>query len=170
MNKKNKILVVDDMPINIQVLAGFLKSEYHVKIATDGNRAIEMANSENPPELILLDIIMPDPDGFEVCRILKSSDKTKDIPIIFITAKKNEKDEAKGLKIGAADYISKPFKPAIVKARIRTQLDLKHANDRLIQMNRQLTQALKECSLVKGQEIVCLKCGKKINREEYGQK
>ncbi|QTA82835.1 Signal transduction response regulator, receiver domain-containing protein [Desulfonema limicola] len=155
MNNKIKILIVDDMPINIQVLAGFLKSEYHVKIAVDGNKAIEMANSENPPELILLDVIMPAPDGFEVCRILKSSDKTKHIPIIFITAKKDEKDEAKGLKLGAADYISKPFKPAIVKARIKTQLELKHSND-------SLKQALKEVNNLKTHNTICQDCMTKL--------
>jgi len=103
--RKCRILIVDDMPINLQVLAGFLKSDYHVKIATDGKKAIEIASSENPPDLILLDVMMPEMDGIEVCRRLKNDDKTRTIPVIFITVKDKAEDEALGLDAGAADYI-----------------------------------------------------------------
>ncbi len=126
---KQTILIVDDMPINIQVLARCLKSDYHIKIATDGEKVIEICMSENPPDLILLDIMMPGMDGYEVCDALKKNIKTQNIPIIFVTAKGEIEDETKGLELGAVDYITKPFHMPVVKARINTHIDLKRKSD-----------------------------------------
>lgn len=119
-----KILIVDDMPINIQVLAGALKSDYHIKVAADGETALKIAASEAPPDLILLDIMMPGMDGYEVLKRLKDNTVTQKIPVIFVTAKGEVEDETRGLEMGAVDYISKPFHLPIVKARIKTQMNL----------------------------------------------
>ncbi len=129
--KKQSILIVDDMPINIQVLAGTLKTAYPLKIATNGKKALEIALSEDPPDLILLDIMMPEMDGYEVIRQLKRNNRTKSIPVIFITAMAEVEDETKGLAMGAVDYIVKPFQLPIVKARIKTHLALKYKSDLL---------------------------------------
>ena len=126
---RSTILVVDDQPTNIMVLRETLKDDYQIKMATSGVKAIEIASSEDPPDLILLDIIMPGIDGYEVCKQLKNNSKTEKIPIIFITAKDQEADETKGLDYGAVDYITKPFSLPIVKARIRTHLELKKHRD-----------------------------------------
>ncbi len=148
-SEKYRILIVDDMPINLQVLSDFLKSDYHIKVATTGAKTIEIALSPNPPDIILLDIIMPEMDGFEICRHLKNNSETEAIPIIFITAKGDAEDELQGLKLGAADYISKPFNPTVVKARIKTQLELKDSGDRLKQMKKELRQALEEAEMLR---------------------
>jgi class 3 adenylate cyclase len=119
------ILVVDDAPENIDLLDGVLNKEYKIKAAMNGEKAIKIAQSENPPDIILLDITMPVMDGYEVCRRLKDDPQTRDIPIIFVTAKSDDSDETKGLEIGAVDYITKPFNPSIIKARVKTHLELK---------------------------------------------
>ena len=116
LNSRLSILVVDDVPVNIKVLGESLKEEYRVRIATDGKRAIDIAGSENPPDLILLDIMMPGMDGYETCRRLKANERTRNIPVIFITAKSLEEDETRGLEVGAVDYITKPFSLPIVHA------------------------------------------------------
>ena len=123
--KKQKILIVDDMPICIQVLAEAFKDSHHVKIATSGEKALSIASSDNPPDLILLDVMMPEMDGYEVCKRLKRDHKTQNIPVIFITAKDEMEDETMGLQLGAADFITKPFQLPIVKARAKTHLDLR---------------------------------------------
>ena len=128
---KQTILIVDDEPLNIKVLSQALSPWYRVKAATNGRDAINISNSEDPPDLILLDISMPDMDGYQVCQELKSSHETKDIPIIFLTGKNSTEDEAKGLELGAADYIAKPFSLPIVMARIRNQIVLKIKTDML---------------------------------------
>jgi len=119
------ILVVDDAPENIDLLDGVLNKDYKIKAAMNGEKAIKIAQSENPPDIILLDITMPVMDGYEVCRRLKDDPQTRDIPIIFVTAKSDDSDETKGLEIGAVDYITKPFNPSIIKARVKTHLELK---------------------------------------------
>ncbi|MBT8339475.1 MAG: diguanylate cyclase [Desulfatitalea sp.] len=121
---KRTILIVDDMPINIQVLAGSLKSEYQIKIATSGGTALKIARSEQPPDLILLDIMMPEMDGYEVLRQLKERASTQNIPVIFVSAKGEVEDETRGLGMGAVDYITKPFHQPIVQARVKTQMNL----------------------------------------------
>jgi len=108
MGNNKTILVVDDMPENITVLREILKSEYSVVAATNGSKAIRISQSQNPPDLILLDIIMPDMDGYEVCTRLKSDKRTLGIPVIFVTAKREIMDEYRGFEVGAVDYITKP--------------------------------------------------------------
>lgn len=126
---KRKILVVDDQPENLAVLTGLLKGEYRVMAATNGATALEIASSDNRPDLILLDVMMPEMDGHEVCRRLKEKQETSEIPVIFTTAMSEVDDEAKGLEIGAVDYIIKPLNPTIVEARVRTHLALKEKNE-----------------------------------------
>jgi signal transduction histidine kinase len=128
---KHKILIVDDEPANIKVMGALLKDDYKLVIATSGPEALECAQAEVPPDLILLDIIMPGMDGYEVCRRLKSDKKTRDIPVIFSTAMSGEEDEAKGLELGAVDYVTKPFSPAVVKARVKTHLHAQSQNKAL---------------------------------------
>jgi len=121
--KKNRVLVVDDEESNIMALMHILGAEYTVYATKDGQDAIEIAE-ENQPDVILLDIVMPDMDGYAVVAALKSSDRSRDIPVIFITGLSNPGDEEKGLSLGAVDYISKPFSPAIVKLRVQNQIRL----------------------------------------------
>ncbi len=119
------ILVVDDTPANLLLMSSLLTDSYKVKVANCGERALEIAQSGTPPDLILLDIMMPDMDGYEVCRRLKAQEGTKDIPIIFITAMVDVENESMGFALGAVDYISKPFNKTVVKARIRVHMQLK---------------------------------------------
>ena len=116
------VLVVDDAPENIDVLKGVLEKHYLVKAATNGRLALKIAASAKPPDLILLDVMMPELDGYEVCRLLKANEQTRHIPVIFATAKSEVEDEAKGFALGAADYITKPVRAPIVLARVRTHL------------------------------------------------
>lgn len=128
---KQTVLVVDDEPLNIQMLSQALTPWYRVKAATSGVDALAVAFSDDPPDLILLDIKMPDVDGYTVCSRLKDHSDTRDIPIIFITGKNAAEDETRGLELGAVDYITKPFSLPIVMARIRNQLLLKIKTDML---------------------------------------
>lgn len=134
-NQQHAILIVDDMTSNIQVLANALQDDYRIKVATSGERAIDIARSENPPDVILLDIMMPEVDGYEVCKRLKSDPNTSTIPIIFVTALSDTADEEKGLNLGAVDYITKPFHLPIVKARVRNHLSLKLKTDLLEELS-----------------------------------
>ena len=128
---KMKILIVDDERFNINVLHDLLKTDYKTMAAISGKQALKAVESENPPDLILLDIMMPEMDGYEVCTILKSNEKTKDIPVIFVTAMGQTSDETKGLEIGAVDYLTKPISPPIVHARVKAHLKLKKQRDEL---------------------------------------
>ncbi len=123
------VLIVDDIPTNLKILGTALKNDYHVKVTTTGEEALLIATSKNPPSIILLDIMMPEMDGYEICRRLKEAPETRDIPVIFITAMNEEKDEELGLTLGAIDYITKPFSIPIVKARIKNHLELKRYRD-----------------------------------------
>ena len=134
MTGKAIILIVDDAPANIQVLAACLKDDYHIKVATDGVRCLTLAKSEPKPDLILLDISMPGMDGYEVCKKLKSDISTNGIPVIFVTAMDSDNDEELGLKLGAIDYITKPIRPAIVRARVASQIIIKQQSDALRDM------------------------------------
>lgn len=125
--KQQTILVVDDTPENIDILKGILGSDYKIKVAINGRKALTIAASSHP-DLILLDIMMPEMDGYEVCEQLKANQETRNIPIIFVTAKSQEADEAKGLRLGAVDYITKPINPVLVHARIKTHLALANQN------------------------------------------
>ncbi len=124
MRKKITILVVDDTETNIDILLNLLGDDYDLTVALSGESALEIANTESL-DLILLDIMMPQMDGYEVCEILKANDKTKDIPVIFITAKTDEDSIEKAYEVGGIDYVTKPFKPRELTARVKTQLNLK---------------------------------------------
>jgi len=141
VQEKPVVLIVDDEPVNIQVLAACLKNTYQIKVATSGKQCIELIQTGLEADLILLDIDMPEMDGYEVCTILKSSINTASIPVIFVTAKNEIHEEEKGLEIGAVDYITKPISPAIVAARVKTHVTLKLQHDKLqnMAMHDQLT-------------------------------
>jgi diguanylate cyclase (GGDEF)-like protein len=129
--KKPIVLIVDDSPANVQILALMFRNLYQVKIATSGAKCIEIANTTPKPNLILLDIMMPEMDGFETIKILKSDRQTSDIPVIFVTGRQDSHDEEKGLKLGAADYIRKPVREAIAISRINTHITLQQQRKRL---------------------------------------
>ncbi|MBK9446663.1 MAG: two-component system response regulator [Betaproteobacteria bacterium] len=132
---KPTIMVVDDTPDNLSLMNLLLKDHYSVRIANSGERALKLAATGSPPDLILLDIMMPGMDGYEVCQHLKADPKMRDIPVIFLTAKNETDDEKKGLELGAIDYITKPISPAIVLARVKTHLALKSSADFLRDKN-----------------------------------
>ena len=140
--RNNTILVVDDTPDNLMLMSGLLKDDYHVKVANSGEKALKIAQSETPPDLILLDVMMPEMDGYEVCRRLQQDPKTWHIPIIFLTAKSQSEDEAKGFELGAVDYITKPISPPIVMARVKTQLTLAERNATLRSLTDKLSRYL----------------------------
>ena len=122
------VLIVDDSPTNIGIISGVLKQDgYRTKVATNGEKTLVLAAAEEKPDLVLLDVMMPGMDGYEVCRRLKDNPATRDIPIIFITARSDEQDEERGFSVGAVDYIQKPFSGPIVRARVRSQLALQNA-------------------------------------------
>lgn len=140
---KPTILVVDDTPDNLTLMSGLLKELYRVKVSNNGPKALVIAASDNPPDLILLDIMMPDMDGYEVCRHLKADAKTANIPVIFLTAKTESADETQGLQLGAVDYLTKPVNPGILLARVRNHLQLKAQADFLNDKNRFLEQEVR---------------------------
>ncbi|MBW7861938.1 MAG: diguanylate cyclase [Rhodocyclaceae bacterium] len=131
MHTQATILVVDDSPDNLQVLTAVLKDQYRVKVAINGERALSLASDDPPPDLVLLDVMMPGMDGYEVCRRLKNNPKTASIPVLFVSSRDEEEDEAYGLSLGAIDYIVKPIRPSIVQARVRNHIDLKRSRDLL---------------------------------------
>jgi adenylate cyclase len=135
--QKKTILVVDDAPTNIQVVNSILKDIYKIRIATDGAKALELVKVLPYPDLILLDVLMPDMDGYEVCTRLKADPETRDIPVIFLTAQTEITDETRGFDVGAVDYIHKPFSPAVVKARVHTHLVLREKTELIEQKNRE---------------------------------
>lgn len=132
---KSVVLIVDDMPENLAVLGESLQAEFHVRVANNGRRAMEVATSDPRPDLILLDVMMPDMDGYEVIRRLKEDPHLCDIPVIFVTAMDSDADEETGLTLGAVDYIHKPIRPPIVLARVRTHLELKAVRDAMAERN-----------------------------------
>jgi putative two-component system response regulator len=123
------VLAVDDTPANLTLITSLLKDEYKVKVATSGDKALRIAQAEPRPDLILLDIMMPEMDGYEVCRRLKADPATRHIPVVFLTAKTGVDDEKMGLELGAVDYITKPISPPIVMARVKNHLALKASAD-----------------------------------------
>lgn len=129
MGNQPTILVVDDTPDNLLLMSGLLKDLYRVKIAANGAKALQIAMGESPPDLILLDIMMPGMDGFEVCRQLKNHPQSQHIPVLFLTAKSAVADEEQGFALGAVDFISKPISPPVVLARVKAQLALKNQVD-----------------------------------------
>ena len=126
---KSTVLVIDDAPDNLALMSGLLKGSYKVKVANHGEIGLKVALAAPPPDLILLDIMMPDMDGYEVCRRLKANPATRNIPVIFLSAKTDVQDEEKGLLLGAVDYINKPVSPTLMLARVATQIALKANGD-----------------------------------------
>ena len=137
LNPKSQktILVVDDTPENLTVMGEILMPFYSVRVASSGQRALAVMKSSQRPDLVLLDVMMPEMNGYQVIDKIRSAPETADIPVIFVTALGSSEDETHGLDLGAVDYITKPYKPAIVLSRIRTQLELKEARDRLKDQN-----------------------------------
>ncbi len=136
------ILLVDDIAENIDILNNVLTPHYHTKVALNGEKTLKIASSANPPDLILLDVMMPGLSGYEVCQRLKENPDTREIPVIFVTAMTEVEDERRGLELGAVDYITKPISPAIVLARVRTHLALYDQNRELARQVRQRTTEL----------------------------
>lgn len=143
MQKDRKtILIVDDASENIDVLRGILKDQYKIKASNNGARALDISFATQPPDLILLDVMMPDMDGYEVCRRLKDDPRTARIPIIFVTAMTDTADEIKGLELGAVDYLTKPVNPPIVRARVNTHITLSQQSRLLKDIINQCTREL----------------------------
>jgi len=157
---KPTILIVDDVPENLAVLGDLLQPDYRVKAATNGVRALALATADPKPDLILLDVMMPDMDGYEVMRRLRAEPFTRKIPVIFVTALDMTQDEERGLRMGAVDYISKPLRPAIVLARVSAHIELKRARDRLEDHNAYLeaevARRMAENQIIQDVSIVAL--------------
>lgn len=141
-----RILIVDDELVSREKLRNIMDSFGQCIVVENGADALRVATSKNPPDLILLDIIMPGMDGYEVCKRLKANSRTSNIPVIFISVRSGEDDEAQGLGLGAVDYITKPFSPSIVKARVRTHLELKKHRNRLEELVNERTVELKKAA------------------------
>jgi serine phosphatase RsbU (regulator of sigma subunit) len=142
------ILVVDDTPVNISVITGALKDTYRTKVATNGVKALAIAAANEKPDLILLDVMMPEMDGYEVCRRLKADPTTREIPVIFLTAQTEAEDETRGFQVGAVDYVHKPFSPAVVKARVHTHLVLRETREKLAQQLSAIQKELETARLI----------------------
>jgi diguanylate cyclase (GGDEF)-like protein len=134
MPAKPTVLIVEDAPENIKILANCLKDKYELKIATTGEECLNRLEGTTLPDIILLDIGLPGMNGYDVCRSVKQNQRTKDIPIIFVTAKENDEEEEFGLTLGAVDYITKPIRPAIVSVRVDMHITLKQQRDKLESM------------------------------------
>src|SRR5215472_19264163 len=145
-DEKKTILLVDDAPANIQIAREILKDIYKTRIATSGAKALELVKVAPAPDLILLDVNMPEMDGYEVCTRLKADPVTHDIPVIFLTAMTEVRDETKGFDVGAVDYIHKPFSPPVVLARVQTHLNLRDTREQLAR-EKQLVDQLLENAL-----------------------
>ena len=141
-DSKSTVLVVDDVSENIDVMIGILNIEYEVKIALDGGKALEIASKEPQPDIILLDVMMPGMNGYEVCTKLKQDVTTSNIPVIFVTAFDDLRGELKGFDVGGVDYITKPVIPEIVLARVKTHLKLKEVTEKLAQYSQRMEKML----------------------------
>ncbi len=128
------VLIVDDSPTNIKIVAECLKEHYRLKVASSGEQCLLLAKKKPQPDVILLDIEMPGMNGYETCEALKKDQVTENIPVVFVTGRQSDKDEEKGLSLGAVDYITKPIHPAIVLARTKTQIIIKQQRDALQKM------------------------------------
>jgi len=159
-SQRATVLVVDDNPENLTLLGELLQAHYRVTTANCGAHALQIAFSDAPPELVFLDVMMPEMDGYEVLKRLAADARTRDIPVIFVTAMNGAEDEEWGLGLGAVDYITKPYKPAVVLARARTHLELKLARDRMHAHNtwleREVAYRIRESGLVRDAAIHAL--------------
>jgi serine phosphatase RsbU (regulator of sigma subunit) len=153
VGEKKTVLVVDDAPANLQIVNSILKDEYKIRVATSGAKALALVKVQPLPDLILLDVVMPDMDGYEVCGILKATPEARDIPVIFLTGKTEADDETKGFDMGAVDYIHKPFLAAVVKARVHTHLMLREARE---QLSRQLIAINSELEMARKIQLAIL--------------
>ena len=155
-----KILVVDDVPLNIRMLSNVLSShEFEIQAATSGREALEFLE-RNRPDLILLDYVMPDLDGLAVCRAIKTRPQTADIPVIFLTVQTDMKTIVDAFKAGAVDYLTKPFNPEELLARVNTHVQLKRALDRERALREELQSALAQIYQLKGLIPICARCKK----------
>jgi len=158
--QKPTVLVVDDTPDNLSLMSGLLKDLYRVKVANNGEKAIKIVQSDSPPDLILLDIMMPGLSGYEVCTILKDDPATRDIPIIFLTAMTATEDEKKGLALGAVDFITKPVNPPIVLARVATHLHVKATadflKDKALYLESEVAKRSKELAAIQDVTILAM--------------
>ena len=141
-DNKSTVLVVDDVSENIDVLIGILEINYTVKFALDGDTAIEVASKEPQPDIILLDVMMPGLNGYEVCEKLKLDPVTAEIPVIFVTALDDLKNEVRGFEVGGVDYITKPVVPEIVSARVKTHIEFKKVKQKLAEYMQKLEAML----------------------------
>lgn len=139
--RRPRLLLVDDTPANLRILSDALRGDYELQVATSGKAALDMALCDDPPDMVLLDIMMPEMDGYEVCERLKADERTRDVPVVFVTAMGEVDDETRGLALGAEDYITKPINLDIVRARVRTHLSLSIARRRLAAQNLELQEA-----------------------------
>jgi putative two-component system response regulator len=159
-SRKATILIVDDSPDSVLLLSSMLKSTYRIKVAIDGEKALAIAEGDEVPDLVLLDVVMPGMDGYEVCRKLKQNPKTAELPVIFLTSKSDDMDEERGLELGAEDYIVKPPSPPIVLARIRTHLRLKSVRDFLKDKNEfleaEVVRRTKEVGVIQDVTMIAL--------------
>jgi PleD family two-component response regulator len=166
VNKRLKILVVDDEPVNIQLISSALKNDYDILEALDGHDAIRQLK-DHKPDLILLDVMMPDLSGFEVCRIIKSDEAFADIPVIFLTALDTQDAELRGLELGGIDYLAKPFNFNLLKQRVRNHIALKERSDLVKEQRDQLARrkedleaALARVKQLEGIIPICMYCKK----------
>lgn len=168
--ERSLILIVDDVPQNLQVLGGILKKkDYRIAAATSGIQALQMIEKVLP-DLILMDIMMPEMDGFEVCRRLKEMPKVKEIPVIFLTARTETDDIIQGFSVGATDYVTKPFNAAELLARVHTHLELKRSRDSERELIRQLKEALANVKHLSGLLPICANCNKIRDDKGYWQR
>jgi putative two-component system response regulator len=160
LDEKPTVLIVDDAPENITLVNGLLKPLYNTRIANNGDLALKIALSDPPPDLVLLDVVMPGTDGYEVCRRLKADTRTRDVPVIFFTSKAEIEDEQKGFELGAVDYITKPISPPKLMARVKTHLRLKGAADFLKDNNAYLatevTKRTREVQIIQDVTIMAM--------------
>ena len=160
LNLRATILVVDDTPDNLTLMSSLLKDTYKVKVANGGEKALRIAQVDHPPDLILLDIMMPGMDGYQVLEQLKNDQRTRDVPVIFLTAKSDTEDERRGLELGAVDYITKPISPPIVLARVKTQLALKAAadflRDKAIYLEAEVAKRTREITAIQDVTILAM--------------
>jgi len=159
MDKRYRILTVDDEPVNIHLIKSALREEYDILSSLSGHDAIDLLE-KHKPDLILLDVVMPDITGFEVCKIIKADERFADIPVIFLTAMGTNDAELQGLELGGIDYIAKPVKIALLKLRIRNHLALKEQRDLLKQKNEDLEAALTRIKRLEGIILICSYCKK----------